>query len=154
MTTEVRHKRFVPPSDETATVLRYLAYAEEAFEEGYPEIGDLFERAARRRVHAAARNPLRPVPGIGDTEQNLRQAIARETADLARVYARMGRYAGSADEGVAAQLCDHARATEALLAELRHAYGSLRRAEATDEGEPEFLDDLAAEMETNHGPTA
>ena len=67
---------------------KYLAFAEKADKEGYPQVARLFRAAAHAEtVHAL--NHLRALKGIGSTAENLKEAIAGESAEFQKMYPRM-----------------------------------------------------------------
>lgn len=67
---------------------RYLAFAERAEAEGYPQVARLFRAAAEAEtVHALAH--LKVMGGIGSTDANLREAIGGETHEFKSMYPRM-----------------------------------------------------------------
>ena len=64
---------------------KYLAFANKADEEGYFQVARLFRAAAAAEtVHA--HNHLKVMKGIGDTEENLKEAIAGEVAEFTEMY--------------------------------------------------------------------
>ncbi len=64
---------------------RYLAFAEKADKEGYPQIAKLFRAAAdAETIHAHAH--LRAMKGIGNTLENLQTAIAGESFEYQKMY--------------------------------------------------------------------
>jgi rubrerythrin len=64
---------------------KYLAYAEQADKEGYKNVARLFRAAAAAEtVHA--HNHLRAAGKIGNTEQNLRDAIQGEIYEYESMY--------------------------------------------------------------------
>jgi rubrerythrin len=64
---------------------RYLAFAEKADQEGYPQIAKLFRAAAdAETVHAHAH--LRAMKGIGNTLENLQAAIGGESFEYQKMY--------------------------------------------------------------------
>jgi rubrerythrin len=67
---------------------KYLAFAEKADKEGYPQAARLFRAAAEAEtIHA--HNHLRALKGIGDTTQNLKAAVAGETFEFKQMYPEM-----------------------------------------------------------------
>jgi rubrerythrin len=67
---------------------KYLAFAEKADREGYPQVARLFRAAAHAEtVHAL--NHLRALKAIGSTADNLKEAIAGESAEFQKMYPRM-----------------------------------------------------------------
>jgi rubrerythrin len=66
----------------------YLAYAEKADKDGYPQVARLFRAAAAAEtVHA--HNHLRALKGIGTTGDNLKDAVAGETHEFKSMYPEM-----------------------------------------------------------------
>ena len=64
---------------------KYLAFAEKADQEGYRQVARLFRAAAAAEtVHAL--NHLRVMGGVGKTVNNLKDAIAGETAEFREMY--------------------------------------------------------------------
>jgi rubrerythrin len=64
---------------------KYLAYAEKADEEGYPQVARLFRAAAAAEtVHA--HNHLNALGAVGTTEQNLKDAVTGETHEFKNMY--------------------------------------------------------------------
>jgi rubrerythrin len=67
---------------------RYLAFAEKADRDGYPQVARLFRAAAEAEtVHAL--NHLRALKAIQATAENLKEAIAGEVAEFQQMYPRM-----------------------------------------------------------------
>ena len=67
---------------------RYLAFAEKAEKEGYPQVARLFRAAAESEtVHAM--NHLRALTAIRSTAENLKEAISGETAEFREMYPAM-----------------------------------------------------------------
>ena len=67
---------------------KYLAYAEKADADGYPQAARLFRAAAAAEtVHAHSH--LRALNGIGATTDNLKDAIAGETHEYTSMYPEM-----------------------------------------------------------------
>jgi len=64
---------------------KYLAFAQKADEDGYPQVARLFRAAAEAEtVHAHAH--LRVMGGINDTVKNLEEAIAGEGHEFKEMY--------------------------------------------------------------------
>ena len=64
---------------------KYLAFAEKADQEGYGQVAKLFRAAAAAEtVHAL--NHLRVMGAVGKTPDNLKSAIAGETAEFRDMY--------------------------------------------------------------------
>lgn len=75
---------------------RYLAFAQQAEKEGYPQVAKLFRAAAAAEtVHAHAH--LRALKGIGSTAENLQSAIHGETHEFKEMYP--GMIAAAQEEG-------------------------------------------------------
>jgi rubrerythrin len=67
---------------------KYLAFAKQADDDGFPQVAKLFRAAAAAEtVHAHAH--LRAMDGVGSTEQNLREAIGGETHEFTNMYPGM-----------------------------------------------------------------
>ena len=67
---------------------KYLAFAEKADKEGYPQVAKLFRAAgAAETVHAHAH--LRALGEIGSTADNLKVAVAGETHEFKQMYPEM-----------------------------------------------------------------
>ena len=67
---------------------KYLAFAEKAEKEGYPQVAKLFRAAgAAETVHAHAH--LRALGEIGSTPENLKVAVAGETHEFKSMYPEM-----------------------------------------------------------------
>src|SRR3954463_8744750 len=66
---------------------RYVAFAQQAMGEGYPEIAQLFlEAAGAETIHAL--NHLRVLGSIGSTAQNLDVAANGESYEIDEMYPR------------------------------------------------------------------
>lgn len=67
---------------------KYLAYADKADQDGYPQVARLFRAAAAAEtVHA--HNHLKALKGIGATAENLKDAITGETHEFKSMYPEM-----------------------------------------------------------------
>ena len=67
---------------------KYLAFATQAEKEGYNQAAKLFRAAAEAEtVHAHAH--LRALGAVGDTSENLKEAIAGETHEFKEMYPQM-----------------------------------------------------------------
>ncbi|APG26220.1 MAG: rubrerythrin family protein [Syntrophotalea acetylenica] len=67
---------------------KYLAFAEQADKEGYPQVAKLFRAAAAAEtVHAHAH--LRALDGIKSTLENLKEAVGGETHEFKEMYPPM-----------------------------------------------------------------
>lgn len=66
---------------------RYVAFAQQAMGEGYPEIAQLFLQAAgAETIHAL--NHLRVLGSVGSTEKNLDEAANGESYEIDEMYPR------------------------------------------------------------------
>ncbi|MHA1726777.1 MAG: rubrerythrin family protein [Promethearchaeota archaeon] len=64
---------------------KYLAFAEQAEKEGFPQVAKLFRAAATAEtIHA--HNHLRALKGIKDTRENLKEAIRGEHYEFNEMY--------------------------------------------------------------------
>ncbi len=67
---------------------RYLAFAQKADDEGYPQAARLFRAAAAAEtIHA--HNHLRALGGIRTTRENLVEAVGGETYEFNKMYPQM-----------------------------------------------------------------
>lgn len=67
---------------------KYLAFAEKANKDGFPQVARLFmAAAAAETIHA--HNHLRALKGIGSTKENLLEAISGETHEFTHMYPEM-----------------------------------------------------------------
>jgi len=67
---------------------RYLAFAKQAEKEGYPQVAKLFRAVAEAEtIHAHAH--LKALGAIGNTADNLKEAIAGETHEFKEMYPAM-----------------------------------------------------------------
>lgn len=130
MDPQTRHELHTALAEEAEEMVLYLLYAEQAYSEGYPEIGALFERAARLEALEHAREHALLLGEVGTTAQNLRRAIANETLDFEELYPEMARHAAAAGEqAIAVLLRDLAENKEQQAAEFRDAYLKLQQRE-------------------------
>jgi rubrerythrin len=104
---------------------KYLAYAEKADKEGFPQVARMFRAAAEAEtVHA--HNHLRALGAVGTTEANLKDAIAGETHEFKNMYPEMIEHAKAEDNAKALRSFEfastveetHAKMYEDLLANL------------------------------------
>ena len=66
----------------------YLAFAQKAEQDGYPQVAKLFRAAAEAEtIHAHAH--LKALQGIKGTAENLKQAIGGETHEFMEMYPQM-----------------------------------------------------------------
>ncbi|MDI9618233.1 rubrerythrin family protein [Methanothermobacter sp.] len=96
---------------------KYLAFARKADEEGYHQVAKLFRAAAAAEtVHAM--NHLEAMGAINSTEENLREAIAGETAEFKEMYPGFIEEAEAEGEEQARWSFDVANKVEKIHAEL------------------------------------
>jgi rubrerythrin len=96
---------------------KYLAFAAKADAEGHPQVARLFRAAAAAEtVHAHAH--LRVLGGIGDTAQNLNEAISGETHEFTSMYPQMIEEAQGEGFDLALRSFSFANAVEKTHAEL------------------------------------
>ena len=96
---------------------RYLAFAQQADEEGYPQVARLFRAAAAAEtLHAHAH--LRAMKGVKSTRENLQEAINGETVEFSDMYPQMLQEAKKEGHEEAAMSFDNANRVEAIHAEL------------------------------------
>ncbi|UCH21863.1 MAG: rubrerythrin family protein [Deltaproteobacteria bacterium] len=96
---------------------KYLAFAEKANREGYPQVAKLFRAAAEAEtVHAHSH--LRSLKGVKSTAENLQEAITGETYEFKSMYPHMIEDAKAEDESAAARSFTYANAVEKVHAEL------------------------------------
>jgi rubrerythrin len=106
---------------------KYLAFAQKAEKDGFPEVARLFRAAAEAEtVHAMAH--LRQLKGIKSTAENLEEAKAGETYEYTTMYPPMVETA-EAEGSPAATTFKYA-----LAAEERHANLYARAQEAVQAG--------------------
>jgi rubrerythrin len=111
---------------------KYLAFAEKAEKEGYPQVAKLFRAAgAAETVHAHAH--LRALGEIGNTADNLKVAVAGETHEFKNMYPEM--IADAKEEGnkTAERSFVYANEVEQVHAKLyQNALDNLDSLEETD----------------------
>jgi rubrerythrin len=96
---------------------KYLAFAQKADREGLTKIAMLFRAAAEAEtVHAHAH--LRAIDGVGDTENNLKEAIAGETHEFESMYPKMIETAISEEKKAAERSFRFANEVEKIHAKL------------------------------------
>jgi rubrerythrin len=111
---------------------KYLAFAEKADKEGYPQVARLFRAAAAAEtVHAHSH--LRTLKGVGGTAENLKEAIAGETHEFKTMYPEMIEDAKAEDNKAALRSFEYANAVEKVHANLyQKALDNLDDQEVTD----------------------
>lgn len=96
---------------------KYLAFAQKAEEEGYPQAAKLFRAAAEAEtIHAHSH--LRALNGVGTTAENLKEAIGGETYEFESMYPPMIKTAEEEGNQDAAKSFSLANAVEKIHAEL------------------------------------
>jgi rubrerythrin len=96
---------------------KYLAFAKKADQQGFAQVAKLFRAAAEAEtVHAHAH--LRVLGGIGDTKDNLKQAIAGETHEFKSMYPDMIEVAEQEGNKAAERSFRYANEVEQVHAEL------------------------------------
>jgi len=70
---------------ESQAHIKYLAFADKAEQEGFPNVGRLFKAVAyAEQVHATGH--LKTLKGVGKTAENLEAAIGGETYEVEEMY--------------------------------------------------------------------
>ena len=96
---------------------KYLAFAAAADKEGYPQAARLFRAAAEAEtIHA--HNHLRVLKGIGNTKDNLNEAIEGETHEFVSMYPEMIEAANSEGNKEAERTFRYANEVEKIHASL------------------------------------
>lgn len=111
---------------------KYLAFAEKADKDGYPQVARLFRAAAEAEtVHAM--NHLKALKAIGATADNLKEAIAGETAEFREMYPGMIKDAQAEGHKEALRSFEFANAVEQTHAQLyQKALANLEKKELVD----------------------
>lgn len=111
---------------------KYLAFAEQADKEGYPQAARLFRAAAHAEaVHALSH--LRAMEKIGTTEENLKSAIAGETFEFTEMYPPMIKKAEEEGHSGALRSFAYANSVEIQHASLyQHVLDQLETLKVTD----------------------
>ena len=92
---------------------KYLAFAQRAEQDGYPQVAKLFRAAAEAEtVHAHAH--LRVMGGIKDTNENLQAAIEGEGFEFQQMYPKFLAEAEAEDNKPAVFSFKHALAVEEI----------------------------------------
>jgi rubrerythrin len=111
---------------------KYLAFAEKAEKDGYSQVARLFRAAAEAEtVHAI--NHLKALKAIGSTADNLKEAIAGETAEFLEMYPKMIKDAQAEGHREALRSFEFANAVEQTHAQLyQKALANLEKKELVD----------------------
>ncbi|MBA3029901.1 MAG: rubrerythrin family protein [Desulfobacteraceae bacterium] len=96
---------------------KYLAFADKAQKEGFPQVAKLFRAAAEAEtVHAHAH--LRALKAVESTSENLQTSIDGETHEFKKMYPAMIEDAKAEKNTVAERSFDFANQVEKIHAEL------------------------------------
>lgn len=96
---------------------KYLAYAEQAEKDGYPQIAKVFKAAAAAEtVHA--HNHLRAMGGINSTIENIKDAIEGEHYEFTEMYPEFLKVSKEEDNESATRTFDWANEVEKIHHEL------------------------------------
>ena len=111
---------------------KYLAFAEKADREGYPQVARLFRAAAEAEtVHAL--NHLRALKAIAATAENLKEAMAGEVAEFTKMYPPMIAAAQAEGNKDAERTFSFANEVEKIHAQLfKKALNTLEKKELVD----------------------
>ncbi len=111
---------------------KYLAFAEKAEKDGYPQVARLFRAAAEAEtVHAM--NHLKALKAIAATADNLKEAIAGETAEFREMYPGMIAAAQTEGHREALRSFEFANEVEKVHAQLfQKALADLEKKELVD----------------------
>jgi rubrerythrin len=111
---------------------KYLAFAEKADREGYPQVARLFRATAEAEtVHAL--NHLRAMKGIGASAENLKEALAGEVAEFEKMYPPMIAAAQGEGHKEAERSFNFANEVEKIHAQLfKKALDNLEKKELVD----------------------
>ncbi len=111
---------------------KYLAYAQKADREGYPQVAKLFRAAAEAEtVHAHAH--LRALGAVGSTVENLKDAVGGETHEFKEMYPPMIEAAKAEGNAAAERTFSYANEVEKVHANLyQKAMDNLENLEEAD----------------------
>jgi len=102
---------------ESQAHIKYLAFADKAEKEGFPEIARLFKAIAyAEQIHAIGH--LRVLGGIGSTAANLTEAIAGENYEVTEMYPAFDAVAKLQEEKKAIRSIRYALETEKIHEEM------------------------------------
>ncbi len=96
---------------------KYLAYAKKADKDGLSNVASLFRAAAESETMHALKH-FKVLGGIGDTAENLRDAVAGETHEKNEMYPQFIKEAESEGEKAAKISFEHANEAEKVHAGL------------------------------------
>lgn len=116
-------------SGESQANRKYIAFAEKAERDGFPQIAKVFKAAAAAEtVHA--HNHLRAMGGIKSTVENVKEAINGEHYEFTKMYPEFLKDANQEDHKQAIRTFDYANQVEKLHHELYN-----KALEAAEKGE-------------------
>ena len=96
---------------------KYLAFADKADKDGFPQVAKVFRAAAAAEtVHA--HNHLRPMGGINSTLENIKEAIEGEHYEFTKMYPEFLENAESEENKQAERTFDYANEVEKIHHEL------------------------------------
>lgn len=96
---------------------KYLAYAEKADKDGYAQVARLFRAAAAAEtIHA--HNHLRALKGVGNTKENLEDAVSGEIYEFKTMYPEMIEIAVAEGNKIAERTFRYANEVEKIHAQL------------------------------------
>ena len=121
-----------PFAGESQANRKYLAFAQKAEAEGYPQAAKLFRASAHgETIHAHAH--LRALGGVAHTAENLKTAIGGETHEFESMYPPMIAQAEAEGNKAAARSFAYANEVEKVHAELyQKALESLEKPSAVE----------------------
>ena len=129
---------------------KYLAFAQQAQKEGYPQIARLFRAAAEAEtLHALAH--LANMGGIGSTLENLRAAVSGETYEFKEMYPPMVEQA-KAENHKARHMLGFANAAEKVHAGLFAQALQALESGADLTGMDVYLCPVCGDVEFGHPP--
>jgi rubrerythrin len=129
---------------------KYLAFARQADQEGYPQIAKLFRAAAEAEtLHALAH--LANMGGVGSTVENLRAAVSGETYEFTEMYPPMVEQA-KAENHKARHMLGFANAAEKVHAGLFAQALKALESGADLTGMDVYLCPVCGDVEFGHPP--
>jgi rubrerythrin len=138
-------------SGESRANRRYLAFAQQAQRDGFPQVAKLF-RAAAAGETAHARAFLRALGAVRSTPENLEEAMGGESFEFKNMYPRCAATAMEEGDRVAVLAFQNAMAVE----EVHHTLflDALDRVRAAEDLPPEriFVCRVCGNMVTNERP--
>jgi len=105
---------------ESQAHMKYLAFADKAEQEGFPNVGRLFKAVAyAEQVHATGH--LKTLKGVGKTAENLEAAIGGENYEVEEMYPAFIAVAKVQEEKAAVRSNEWAMEAEKIHAEMYSA---------------------------------